>query len=83
MRARILVSAALACAAENPHSQPAGSRLRMIVLAPKLRLAEAEVRQALLPIPLIAHARWPTTAPRMPETTSLRRCGYSDAMRAA
>jgi hypothetical protein len=35
----------------------------MIVLAPQSRLAEAEVRQALLPMPLPARARCQTTAP--------------------
>ncbi|WP_454261413.1 hypothetical protein, partial [Pseudoxanthomonas mexicana] len=39
-------------AAESPHSQPSRSRLRVIVLVPKLRLSEAKVPHEWPPMPL-------------------------------
>ena len=38
-------------AAENSHRQPTRNRLRMIVLEPKLRLSEVEVRHEWPPMP--------------------------------
>jgi len=55
----------------------------MIVLALELRLSEVEVRQALLPIPLIARAQSQTTVSAEREAARLRRCSYGGAVCAA
>ena len=55
----------------------------MIVLAPQLRLAEAEVRQTLLPMPPTARAKNQTAVPAEREAARLRRCSYNGAVTAA
>ena len=55
----------------------------MIVLAPEFRPSEAEVSQALLPMPLPARAKSQTADPAMREAASLRRCYYNGAVSAA